>query len=524
MKKEKIAEWIKKHKRVLKAAVMALLPVLCCLVTCAVEGRSLGQIYLPASEWNDELIYYKQVEGIVKYGYPYGYFGFNESHSQMFSFAAWSPVLVWPWILWGLLFGWNLMSPVICNIVLMSIAVFLFVWFVKPTGKQMGILAVLFVTFTPFTRYMLSCMPEIICFSMVIVVLGLGISYLERETKGKLIALFVLTALMTWMRPYLLVFMLLPVFFWIRRNKWWGVLGSLAVFLVTGAVYIFIKKNLSAEYFLPLFKTDFIDAFRYNGLLGCIKHIVYQLLVKGKEFMAMAVEGYRSGLAAGAYFDGFMLVLGILVIQCVHNYRKKQTNQLIINGYLTVCFAGMWAALLVMYKLIEGSKHLITFMAVGIFAISLMETKFYKKMIVCAAVFVYLYAVLGANHPYDFANIYQEESLVADVEQWQAVLEEELVLSVKEDTPNFDNVVIWTLYDYMTEDGTQVMTRWQPLYGVPAGFGINCCYPEYVVNNFDTLQSKYVWVTPGGTVEQYFTQKGVDKIYETGDLILYRLR
>lgn len=524
MKKEKLVAWINKHERVLKAAVMALLPLLCCLVTCALEGRSLSQIYLPASEWNDELIYYKQVESIINFGYPQGYFGFNESHSRMFSFAAWSPVLVWPWILWGLIFGWNLMSPIYCNIVLMTIAMFLFVWLVKPTKKQMGILAVLFVAFTPFTRYMLSCMPEIICFSMVIVVLGIGISYLEKETKGKLVALFVLTALMTWMRPYLLVFMLLPIFFWIRRNKWWGVLGSAAVFLVTGLVYIFIKNNLSAEYFLPLFRTDFVDAFRYNGIWGGIKHIVYQLLVKGKEFMAMAIEGYRSGLAAGAYFDGFMLVLGILLIQCVHNYRKKQKNQLVINGYLAICFVGMWAALLVMYKLIEGSKHLITFMAVGVFAISLMETKFYKKMIVSAAVFVYLYTVLAANHPYDFANIYRNDKLVAEVEQWQEIFEAELVLEEDGETPNFENVVVWTLYDYMVEDGMQVMTKWQPLYGVPAGFGINCCYPDYLVNNFDTIQSKYVVVVPGGLVEQGFTEKGVDKVAETQDLILYRLR
>lgn len=524
MKTEKLTGWIRRHKRILKAAVMALLPLLCCLVTCALEGRSLGQIYLPASEWNDELIYYKQVEGIINFGYPQGYFGFNESHSEMFSFAAWSPVLVWPWILWGLLFGWNLMSPIICNIVLMTIAMFLFVWLVKPTAKQMGILAVLFVAFTPFTRYMLSCMPEIICFSMVIVVLGLGVNYLERETKEKLIALFAMTVLMTWMRPYLLVFMLLPIFLWIRRNKWWGALGSAVVFLLTGAVYIFIKNNLSAEYFQPLFRTEFVDALRNSGIWGAVKHIVYYLLVKGREFMAMAIEGCRSGLVAGAFFDGFMLLLVILVIACVQNWRKKQNNRLIINAYLVICFVGMWVALLVMYKLTEGSRHLVTFMAAGIFAISRMETKFYKKMIVSAAVFVYLYSILGANHPYEFANTYRNEQLVDEVEQWEKVFEKELALSVDEETPNFDNVVVWTLYDDMVEDGSRVMTKWQPLYGVPAGFGVNCCYPDYLVNNYDTLQSKYVVVVPGGTVEACFTEQGVTEVARINDLVLYKLR
>ena len=143
MKKERFVNWWKQDKRYLtlfKAVLMALLPVVCCLVRTAAEGRSIGQVYLPSSEWNDELFYFKQVEGIVNYGFPRGYFGFNESHALELSFAAWSPVLVFPWILWGLLFGWNLMSPVICNIVLLTITMFVFVWLVKPTWKQLGIL------------------------------------------------------------------------------------------------------------------------------------------------------------------------------------------------------------------------------------------------------------------------------------------------------------------------------------------------------------------------------------------------
>ena len=128
MKKERFVDWWKQDKRymtLLKAVLMAMLPLLCCLVRTAAEGRSIGQVYLPSSEWNDELFYFKQVEGIVNYGFPRGYFGFNESHALQLSFAAWSPMLVFPWILWGLLFGWNLLSPVICNIVLLTICLFI---------------------------------------------------------------------------------------------------------------------------------------------------------------------------------------------------------------------------------------------------------------------------------------------------------------------------------------------------------------------------------------------------------------
>lgn len=216
MKKEQFTDWWKQDKRYLtlvKAVLMALLPVVCCLVRTAAEGRSIGQVYLPSSEWNDELFYFKQVESIVKYGFPRGYFGFNESHALQLSFAAWSPVLVFPWILWGLVFGWNLLSPVICNIVLLTITMFVFVWLVKPTWKQLGILTVLFSLYTLFTRYMLSGMPEVICFGMLILFYGLAFSYLNKETKGKLIAMFIVSVLLTLMRPYMLLFLLLACFF-----------------------------------------------------------------------------------------------------------------------------------------------------------------------------------------------------------------------------------------------------------------------------------------------------------------------
>ena len=519
----KIFPWMKKHERILWAMVMALLPPLVCLVTCILEGRMPADAYLPASEWNDELIYYKMVEGIVDYGYPRGYFGFNESHSALFSFAAWSPVLVWPWILWGLIFGWNLYSPFVCNVVLLSLAMFLFVWLVHPTGKQKGILAVLFAAFPPFTRYMLSGMPEVICFVMVIAALALIISYMEEELKSRLVFLFILTALMTLMRPYLIVFMVFPLYFLIKKGKWAGLLGDLGILAVTAGSYAMIKKYFSAEYFTPLFRTEFIDAFRDTGLWGGIKNILYQLIYKSKEYFAMLIEGFRSGLAAGAYFAGFWLVLLILLVQTAVSFRKKEKNRTLLYGGLALCFLAMWAALLLMYKPYEGSKHLVTFIVAGIFAISLMETRFYKKMIVTAAVFVYLYSVLGQAHPYDYQIPYKSGELEESVAYWQRVFHEEMSLQ-KEDSPNYDNVVIWTLYDYDRADGTQNMTPWQYLYGLPEGFGISCCYSEYVTEHLEEIQSKYLIVLPGGSVEALLQEKGIVPLAERDNVILYRLR
>ena len=205
---EKFLAWWRRGQRddmLLKSLVLALLPLLCCVVYCALQGRWIGDVYLPASQWNDELFYYKQVESILSGGYPLGYFGFNESHALKLSFAAWSPVLVFPWVLWGLVFGWNLMSPILCNIFLMSLSCFLYVWLVRPSWKQMGVLGLLFCLYTNFPRYMLSGMAEVICFAMLISFYSLAIHYRRRRKGRELAVLFLVSGLMTLMRPYLVL-------------------------------------------------------------------------------------------------------------------------------------------------------------------------------------------------------------------------------------------------------------------------------------------------------------------------------
>ena len=270
---EKFIGWWKKDERYMvlaKSLLLAFLPVLCCLIYCASQGKTIGQVYLPNSEWNDELFYYKQTEGVIHYGYPQGYFGFDESHALKLSFAAWSPVLLFPWVLWGLLFGWNFLSPVLCNIFLMSLCCFLFVWLVRPAWKQLGILSLLFFLYTPFVRYMLSGMPEVSCFCMLILFYALAVNYQRKESGWKLALLFVMSAVMTLMRPYFLLFLLLPAFFWIRKSRIKGIAGSALVIAVTAGLYVSIKHYLSAAYFAPLFFTDWITAFFEQGFFGGI--------------------------------------------------------------------------------------------------------------------------------------------------------------------------------------------------------------------------------------------------------------
>lgn len=514
-----------------KSLLLALLPLVCVLVYCGSQGYSVGEVYLPSSEWNDELFYFKQVEGIVNYGYPQGYFGFNESHALKLSFAAWSPVLVFPWILWGVLFGWDLMAPVYCNIVLLTVCCFLFVWLVKPKWKQLGVLALLFCLYTPFVRYMLSGMPEVICFSLLILFYALAIHY-QRSGRGRELAgLFLLSGVLTLMRPYMLLFLLLPVWFLVRRERekgkaWRGVLVSGAVVVLVLGAYACIKHYFGAEYFAPLFFTDWVSAYFEEGIFGGIRFTVSKLYYMGMDFLRHTWQGFRTGLASGAFFACHLVCAGVLVVWSVRDWRvlrrrgaAEEKGLLAVEVHMAFSFIAMLFALLLMYKLTEGSKHLLTFIAAAVFVIPLMDTYAYKKAVLVGVTFAYFLSYRAVD-PYDYQVPFVEEERKCALESWGDALEGELVLE-GEERPNYDNVVIWVLGDRV--EGVVQPTPWQLLYALPPGFGISCCMGDYVVQNFEGLQSRYLACLPGGEVEERCREAGYQLIFGDGDMVLYRV-
>ncbi len=583
--------WWKRDRRyvtMIKALLLALLPLVCCVVYCASQGKTIGQVYLPGSEWNDELFYYKQVEGIVKYGYPYGYFGFNESHALKLSFAAWSPVLVWPWILWGLVFGWNLMSPVLCNIFLMMLCCFLFVWLVKPTWRQLGILTLLFSLYTPFVRYMLSVMPEVICFSMLITFYSLAVNYLNKEKAYKLVLLFVLAGVMTLMRPYMLLFLLLPACFWVKRKGWKGLAGSCLVMVLVLGMYAGIKHYLGAEYFAPLFFTDWVEAFFERGVFGGIRFTLGKLIRMGRDFAGHTVQGFRTGLASGAYFAGYLVMLCVLCVQSLRDWfrwrrerirvpgkkNKKTGNKidgreeadnketgsgeagnkmargeeagsrnresagevagraagagdkirslgkrLVIEVHLAFSFLAMFFAILLMYKLTEGSKHLLTFMAAGIFLVALMETVAFKKAVLVGVTFAYFYTYMAVD-PYDYQVPFVEPEQQEQVQAWQEVYGEVLSLTLEE-KPGYSNVVIWVFSDRKGQETESTNIPWQLLYGLPEGMGISCCMSDYLLQNFTELRSRYLFTLSGGEMDRMCGEAGYEELWRDQDAVLY---
>ena len=151
--------------------IVTMLPVFSAMLMCMTQRVSILDLYMPNAinfDWNDEVFYYKQIEGIRDYGLPQGYFGYNESHAVYGTLGAWSPVLYLFFGLYSKIFGWNYVDPIWCNLILLTIAMGVFALRLHLNLKQTFSLCALYLVFIPITRFSLLCMAEVIVFFLLI--------------------------------------------------------------------------------------------------------------------------------------------------------------------------------------------------------------------------------------------------------------------------------------------------------------------------------------------------------------------
>ena len=70
-----MSKFYRDHKRIINAVWLMLLPIIACLINTLSHGKGICDVFPSASEWNDELFYFKQVQCMVADGIPQGFFG-----------------------------------------------------------------------------------------------------------------------------------------------------------------------------------------------------------------------------------------------------------------------------------------------------------------------------------------------------------------------------------------------------------------------------------------------------------------
>lgn len=514
-------EWIKRHSTVfIMTTVFALFPLICAMIWSLWNGKTIAQVYLPASYWNDEVMYYKQVEAVVKHGWPIGYFGYNEAHAESLYFAAWNPVMLLPWCLWGFLFGWNLTAPVYANIFYTMLCMGGFYLLARPGKRQSAWILGMLAIFTPYTRYLLSSTPESLFMALTILYAGCAVAWLRKQSLGNLAAMFIITLFFSLTRPYLILFMLLPVFFCVKRYKWKGAAISAGVFLAAAAGYVVITKYATSPYIGSIIDMDWLGLFVTDGF-GVGFGYVFQTLHDKffRLFHYFLREGVSTGLFSGALYaaTGFLAILAALWLGMLY-VKKERVNLRWMYWHFGISVIGMILALFLFYTQEQGARHLLSFIVLGLLLLGLTEKRVLVMKLAAMAVCSYFF-LFKALDPYDWQVPYDDEMIRQEVEQLEIQVNARMKLQTEGVDP-YENTIIWLFNDIA--DGESLYVPWGLSYAMPDGFAINLCTRDYVIDHVAELHSAYIALLSGGEVERLVLEHDYVKIAETVRIAVYK--
>lgn len=504
--------WEKYGKKSSLFLAFFMMPLICCVFMCWTRGVSIAKLTPFGLAGNDEVIYQKMMEGIVRNGMPSGYFGYNESHAAVGTFSTWSPVLLLPWSILGSLFGWGEGSAIVYNIVLLMLAMGGFCLLAKPNTRQAFCILSLYAVSAYISWYALLTLPEIACYALIILFCGLTINLCRTQKLWKLKTgiLFGIAALLTWMRPYYIIFLLLPGLELIKRSKkkGLGIAVLFLIFLCTGGGYIWINKNMCAAYFEDLLDFSWMSMLFSNPLVA-VKVLVFTFMSAFGEYLTYVRGGVQGAMLAGAQCAGLLLVTGCLLFSLKQDIKEKKRDMAMITG-VAVCFIFLtYCAAAVVFEISASGKHFGELIVLGILIAGWKAER--KTMSVMLAALSWIFFIQVQYYP----CIEKNEGLETQIAAGKVQLEDSLIIAEEGDC--WDNTVIWVFSD----DSGYIW--WQGLYALPSGIGINLCTREYVLEHWEELQAKYLYTSGGDTIDLLCENRGI-LIADYGGVHVWELR
>lgn len=505
---------------IISGVLFTAIPFIACLFVCMKDGMWITDVYIANSQWNDEVFYYKMIGAVNQYNQPLGYFGYNGSFAHIGRFGSWSPVLFVFYIMYARLFGWSMLAPVYCNIVVMTTAMAVFALLVKPTGKQTFFIGSLYCSGMIFTRYIFSVMPEITIYALIVIYIGVSVKMLrqkEGEHKvGYVIVLNILTLILTLMRPYWLFLSIVPgIYYYSKARKKRIIILEIAWSVVCAGLFFLISRYFCAPYYTDIIKYDWVKLLFDKPVEGIYN--VFHILISGMwEILREIGVGIISRESSGSIYALYMMMIAYFAImQC--RYLKNKDRATIQYGirYSLFYLCIMLFAIIYFYSIPVGSRHITGFIFAFIFVFSILE-KTYKRYMIFLCAFLYFFLIRATDaYTYQVPVFSEEKELT--LQKGRDELEKRgSLIDLESDNP-WDNTIIWLYADESIVDFTY-------LYALPDGIGIELYFRDKFMADFESLLPKYILTNAGEEIDLLCSKKAKEKMAEYGNVHIWRLR
>lgn len=505
---------LEKIKKIVKLILFVSIPFICIAISDLGNGKTIGDFYLPRMYGgNDELIYVKQVAGTLKYGLPLGYFGYNESHAILGPYSCWSPILLIGWVVFGFIFGWNSITLVLINILLLTIAFVSMYFLIRPDRKTMLKIGIIYGSATWITRCAYLALPEVTCYSLSIILICLVVRSMKKYSKCNIVFQFIIIFGLTIMRPFYIALIAFPI--WIMwKNKSRGRL-PISIFCTGFFIgsYFFVHHFLCAALRFDNQEGSLVNANKLSfndGILRLIYKILQIIVFSFKEMLVYLQEFLEGTGAKGLFL--FLVLFAFFVYKAYQCYKEREWDNLFLFLICSISYFLMLIAVFLLFDIRPGDKHLLEFVVWGLFVL-LLSGKLNKKEFIIlevALVISYVfYPTQRSNPPKAEIAACREEFKIYEEE-----LQDVMLLETENKIPSYHNTIDWIIDD--TEN-------WSVLFAVPDGFGINICYSIWFLDDNTEIQSRYVATSPNQRCARKCEALGGWPIAEYDGIVIYQL-
>lgn len=466
------------------------------------HNKDLWHLWQPASSNNDEVIYNRQLVGVLQNGQPRGVFGYNEGRAQVGHFGAWGPVLILLYAIPGVLVGAGVNTMFWCNI---FFAVAGWALFAMGTGlswkKQLLFAGMVVCAWFPLQQVFTGA-AEPLQFFLILAIVGASAALQRKFYWGWVVVLFLACALTTVTRAYTVLFWIFPVVLLWKQHRRLAI-GSVAGAVVSTGAYLAVSKLFSAAFF----SSNTIDFAAFSLLMEgkifqavayAMTHLADQCRELWRDALAPVLQGDFQELGLAAWLVLFLLVVTAAVL--VWDVRHKRP---VVFKACAVAVVGIGLlGLLEMYAMYAMSRHFIM-LSVVLLAVLVYEDRFAGWL--CLPLLVVLpYHLTNNGLPVYNAEMDSQMQIVAQA------------LSAREEAQQNEDPWAHTLAYAFRDD---VFHGY--LYAVPAGMGIQFDQNTYLANAENPIHSQYVMVGHGSEAETRLVTDGWQELVSTEDLVVY---
>lgn len=480
----------------LLALLFIALPVVMYGIVTVVYYAKTG-VVTPMPQWNDEAAYYTLVKTWLQTGMPVGYWGFEGGHAIIGTGSAWSPAILFPYAVFGMMFGWNYSSVAIANVVFLCIVNAIVILLLKPDKR--GLLGLLCMELLSghIWLYLNTIMSEVLRYGLAILLAALLYRLWFGEANVWLKYVITPCYILLVIQVYIFFAFAVPIYVFAimkdSKKKWYAkVLWGFIVMAIVAFSSYYLLHLISSNY--NIYKTEILlETLKQKDILGAMKTFLWMFKVGVLDLFSCFLRPVGHGM-----FRWFIPFLGLLAVAPLiiwFAYRKhKQTENknildgkdnkiLLVTSYSIVLFV-------VMYITVYSLEAFTFYRGVGIAVLFVMTllSQMERKDIFVGLLICYVIGILFV--PANMKDFNTERYLPKqECAQWDALAKElEGSLYIKEcKTTATENM---TAKEANRWANTAVLYTMEPklICAMPAGLGVNfAMYSEELVEEAEYL-------------------------------------